>query len=277
MEQNLKLAGRTGLAERRERLYLCLLAKTFKQQFVYRSDLFFRTLGGILRLYIQVCIWTALLAQGAAEVTLTEMVTYIVVASLLTGLTHSTISYTLAERVRQGTIALDLIRPVDLRTYLLCTQLSENLFSLLFSSLPVVSVAVLVWGVIWPTLPNLLLFLLSTGLAVLLMFLIEYAIGLLVFWVKDGVYTDFLIHGLFTIFSGTTIPLWFYPEFLAKIAYRLPFRLITFEPISIYLGRYQWEKSLQVIIWQCFWIVLFFLLAVLIWRKIQKSIFIQGG
>ena len=43
---------------------------------------------------------------------------------------------------------------------------------------------------------------------------------------------------LFTLFSGLSIPLWFYPQWLEKFCGYLPFRLTVYEPVCIWLGRY---------------------------------------
>ncbi len=260
-------------------MYLSLLVKNFKQQFAYRSDVFFRIIGSILRIYIQICIWTALLGHGGftKTVSLPAMISYAIVSYFISELIHSRISYTIANKVRLGAIAIDLIRPVSLVRYLFCEQLSENVFYLIFAGGPVLLVAICFWGFTLPALPVLAHFLISLALAVILMFYIEMAAGLLVFWVKDGAYADMLVGGLFTVFSGSTIPLWFYPKFLVTVANALPFRYITFEPISVFLGKYDLDQARQVILIQMFWIGVVWLLERTIWQRVQKSIFVQGG
>ena len=133
------------------------------------------------------------------------------------------------------------------------------------------------FGLKAPALFNLSLFLISAMLAIILMFYIDYVFGLAVFWVKNGTHMAFIVYGMFTIFSGVTIPLWFYPAALAKVCDFLPFKLVSFEPISIFLGRYDPAQVWGIIFLQLLWIGFFFLIERLIWRSVQRLMFIQGG
>jgi ABC-2 type transport system permease protein len=261
-------------------MYLALLSRTFRLQFQYRGETFFRIAGNIIRIYIQVCIWAALLGvSGAADgdVTLPDMVTYVAAAFVLRTLTRTTLAHKLADRVRDGSVAVDLIRPVPLIGYMFFEQLSENLFALVFSGLPVIIVSCAFWGLVLPSALNLALFILSALLAVLLMFYIEYIFGLFVFWIKNGTHMVMLVGGLFTVFSGATVPLWFYPPALAAVCEWLPFRLIAFEPISVYLGKYDAWQALRVILLQLVWAAVLIVSERLVWRAVQRRMFIQGG
>ena len=233
-----------------------------------------------MRIYIQVSIWTALLAIPgviSGGITLSDMISYVIAAFLLRTLTRSNVSYKLADRVRSGSVAVDMIRPTPLISYMFFEQLSENLFSLLISGTPVIILSAVFFGIKVPTFINLSLFLTSVVLAVILMFYIEYVFGLGVFWLKNGTHTDFIVSGMFTVFSGMTIPLWFYPEALARVCDVLPFKLVAFEPISIFLGRYDLSQALGVILLQLLWLGIFVLLERLVWHTVQRYMFIQGG
>ncbi len=79
------------------------------------------------------------------------------------------------------------------------------------------------------------------------------------------------------LFSGSMIPLWFYPKVLRDICMLLPFRFMVFEPISVFLGSYGPGDCVRVLLIQLFWVVVLGMLGEFIWRKIQKNITIQGG
>lgn len=259
-------------------MYLALMLCNFKQQFAYRASLYMRILGSMIRVYIQVSIWQALLRAGSSvDQTVEELVTYTLAAFLISQITHNDTAQALATKVKEGSIAIDLIRPFPLKWYLFYQQLSENLFSFLFTGVPVVLVSALLWSMRMPGVLDMLFGLLSLGLAVLLTFSFQYAVGLLVFWLKDVTYTRMITGGIVELFSGSLIPLWFYPEAFRQVCMLLPFRFMVFEPISVFLGSYDVTGCARVILIQLFWVAVLSILGEFIWRKIQKDITVQGG
>jgi len=79
------------------------------------------------------------------------------------------------------------------------------------------------------------------------------------------------------IFSGSTVPLWFYPDWLNIVGLFLPFRLMAFEPIRIFMGHADLSGAIEIIAHQALWIVGLYVLERLVWREIQNNVFIQGG
>lgn len=259
-------------------MYRALMLCNFKQQFSYRASLYMRILGSIIRVYIQVCIWRALLQVGASvEQTLEQLVTYTVVAFLIGQIARNNTANALAGKVRSGSIAIDLIRPFPLKWYLFYQQLSENMFNFIFVGIPVLLVSMLAWNMSIPGVMELLFGLISLALAVLLTFSFQYAVGLLVFWFKDEVYSRMITGGIVELFSGSLIPLWFYPQAFRQVCEALPFRFMVFEPISVFLGSYDFNGCIKVIGIQLFWIIVLQLIAEFIWRRVQKEITVQGG
>ena len=259
-------------------MYRALMLCNFKQQFSYRASLYMRILGSIIMVYIQVCIWQALLKVGASvEQTLEQLVTYTVVAFLIGQIAHNNTANALAAKVRNGSIAIDLIRPFPLKWYLFYQQLSENMFNFIFVGLPVLLVSVFAWSMSIPGIVEFFLGVISLALAVILTFSFQYAVGLLVFWFKDEVYSRMITGGIVELFSGSLIPLWFYPQAFREVCEALPFRFMVFEPISVFLGSYDLNGCLKVLGIQLFWIVVLQLIAEYIWRKVQKDITVQGG
>lgn len=259
-------------------MYLALMKFNFKQQFAYRASLYMRILGSIIRVYIQVCIWQALLRAGnTVEQTVEELVTYTVVAFLINQITRNNTAQALASKVKDGSIAIDLIRPFPVKWYLFYQQLSENMFNLIFVGLPVTLISLVLWSMRIAGVLDLLFGLISLVLAVLLTFSFQYAVGLLVFWLKDVTYTRMITGGIVELFSGSMIPLWFYPEAFRQVCMMLPFRFMVFEPISVFLGEYNLTGCIRVIAIQFFWVVVLNIVGELIWKKVQKNITVQGG
>ena len=260
-------------------MYSLIFQKTMHRVLTYRSEFFIGIIGSIFYVYVQVSIWRALLSTGmGGDISLQEMVTYVIIAFAVRGMTHSDMSYIMSDKIKTGQIAMDFIRPIHLIGYQFAEQLSTNCIKMLTQVMPALILSAVAWGFMGPaSVVHLLFFIISLVFSVLIMFYLEYIFGLLVFWAKNGTYTDFIMGGLFTVFSGATIPLWFYPEWLRRICDVLPFRLITFEPLQIYLGRLTPDGAFRVLLLQLLWLVFLAVLERLIWSRVQNLVFVQGG
>lgn len=96
-------------------MYMTLIQCSFKQQIQYKWNLLFHIIGDFLRIYIKVCIWKALLTAGKGiESDFKSLAAYTVLATMVILLTKSSVAGDLADRVRSGMIAVDLIRPISL-------------------------------------------------------------------------------------------------------------------------------------------------------------------
>lgn len=206
------------------------------------------------------------------------MVAFVLINTVVLSMTRSNIGNKLAQRFEDGTIATDFIRPVSLKYYLISEQMGENLYSTLFHIIPVCVIGVLFLQFQLPGEPwQLTMFVITLLLGMWLVYQIHYLVGLLVFWLKTSMYTNWMLNALMELFAGSVVPLWFYPDMLYKLAMLLPFRFISFEPIAIYLGKTSFAASLQVLAMQAAWIAGLLLLEKTVWRQVQKKVIIQGG
>lgn len=82
-------------------------------------------------------------------------------------LTGSNMAKCLAQKVVNGSIALDFIKPIDLKLYLFAEEFGRNLFRIVFSSLPVFIFAVIYFDFRLPKSPiYAVIFLLSIILGI---------------------------------------------------------------------------------------------------------------
>jgi len=247
---------------------------------MYRSEFFLNIIGTLLFIYVQISIWCALLPSYATDAIVGsgQMVTFVIVSYLLRQASRTYFTRAFETKINHGNISIDLIRPISLKFMMFAEQLSENLSMILFACIPAAIISGFVWGIeLVVGIPNMLLFGLSVLLAITLQFYIEYIAGMCVFWTRDSVYTSQALGGLILIFSGSTVPLWFYPDWLNIVGLFLPFRLMAFEPIRIFMGHADLSGAIEIIAHQALWIVGLYVLERLVWREIQNNVFIQGG
>jgi ABC-2 type transport system permease protein len=182
------------------------------------------------------------------------------------------------EKVNNGDIAIDFIRPINIKLYWFAEQVSEHICIALFSCVPVLIVSSVLWGIIIPgSILQMIQFSFSLLFAVILTYYIEYTAGVCIFWTKSQTYTRQIVSGLRSIFSGASIPLWFYPDWLFRICKALPFRMMSYEPIQIYLGRLGVRESWNVLMLQLLWILVFYGLERLVWSILKTEVVINGG
>lgn len=259
-------------------MYWALVKCSFKQQIQFKWNLLFQIIGDWLRIYIKICIWKALIQAGTKDMAdYRSLASYSVAASLILILTNSRVAANLSERVRSGMIAVDLIRPVSLKWYCFFQQIGENLFHFLFEGLFIAAFSWLIWKLPLLQVKTAVPSLLCLVLGVVIMFYIQYTIGLLVFWMKDGTYTRMITDALFVLFSGIEIPLWFYPEWLRNVSHMLPFRFVVFEPVMVWLGQAKGKEIVWILFLQILWLLVLSLLENRLWKCIKNSIEIQGG
>lgn len=253
-------------------MYGALLKFGWKRQIQYRAGMALRLAGDMLRLYVKGCIWLALLRDDFRETA-----AYTLASLMLLILTDTRISGELADRVRSGMIAVDLIRPVSLKWYFFFDQLGENLLRFLAEGAVLIPAAVWLWKLPFPSVQSICFGSIAAALAVVLCYSIQYTAGLLVFWMKDGTYTRMMTDSLFTLFSGLSIPLWFYPPWLENICRYLPFRLTVYEPVCIWLGRYTDAECIRLVFLELGWLLVTAALQRAVWKRIGAVLGIQGG
>jgi len=261
-------------------LYLSFAQKAFRQNYVYRTNTLLYMFTAILNLLIRINIWQTLYVNkfDIEGITLAEMLTFVIINSLISNLTYSSVGNKLAEKVRTGEIGGDFTRPINLKYYLMAEQFGDSLYTTVFNILPICVISTFFVPFCLPqSIPGVLMFFVSISLGVILIYNINYALGLLSFWFKHSTYVNWFLGAFTTLFGGSAVPLWFYPSFLKKIAYALPFRFVSFEPLSIYLNKTPITDAWKIILFQLLWIGVFYLLGIFIWNKAQKVVTVQGG
>lgn len=261
-------------------VYVMFAKKAFRQNYIYKSNTYLRIFGAAVSIIVQISIWQALYngKKTVNGVSLSDMMTYVIINLFLSAVTYSSIANRLAGKVRSGEIGIDFVKPVNLKYYLMAEDFGNALYRMIFTFLPTCIVSTfIVRFKLQPDLGHAFLFIISTLLGIVLMYYIHYILGLLSFWFKNSLYTNFLLSACFTLFGGSVVPLWFYPDALRAAAEAMPFRYVTFEPISIYLGKVNYKSALLILVMQLFWIILFMFVEKCIWNNAQKVVTVQGG
>ncbi|MFI0861436.1 ABC transporter permease [Streptomyces smyrnaeus] len=141
------------------------------------------------------------------------------------------------ERIRNGDVAIDLYRPVDLQLWWLASDLGRAAFQLLGRGVAPLAVGALAFDLALPSSPWVWLrFLLAVLLAVVVSFALRYLFALCGFWLLDATGLNALSTLLSLFFSGMLLPLTVFPGAFGEVARLLPWSATLQVPADVLLG-----------------------------------------
>ena len=239
------------------------------------AGVFTNTVFGFLQAYILLAIYRHRTNVGGFDSV--DAVTYVWLAQSMVMTVYIFGWQELALRIRDGSIATDLSRPVDPQRYWLAFDLGRAPYHLIFRGVAPFVVAGLVFELRYPSPLDAAAFAVSLTLAVVISFGIRFLYNAAAFWLLDhrGVMTLTVTIVLF--FSGMAIPVRFFPDWLRALASALPFASIVQTPVDVWLGKRAGLALLGVIALQALWALVLLALGRVALHRGTRRLVIQGG
>jgi ABC-2 type transport system permease protein len=248
----------------------------------YKVNTFFSLINKVVMLFIFVSIWNAIY-NGSSRIasdiySYSELISYLVVSTFLSIIIENDVINSFNEKVRDGSIVFDLIRPLSLKSLLIVKNFSRSLLKVLFEFTPILIISILVFEVDFPIrLSYVPLFLVCAIGSWLIFFQFTYILGLFSFWVIEVWQFQRLLNDVIKVFSGAVIPLLFFPDKMQSILGMLPFKYIYYFPISVLLGKTERNEIISGLITMSIWVLLLIIIEITLWKKMIKKINVQGG
>src|SRR5699024_244549 len=231
--------------------------------------------------FIRASIMFAAIGTAGGELggyTMLQAATYVWLGQALLAPIEAFGTREVSERVHQGDIAVDLLRPVDLLTLHYAQKLGRSAFLLMARGVPPLAVGALVTGLALPEQPlSYLLGALSLLLAITVAFLADMMVNLAAFWLVETRGLTVVYTATMNLLSGFLIPIVWFPDWLLAIARATPFPSMIQTPIDTLSGRVPPADALGLIGVQLGWTAL---LAVGGWAMLRagtRSLEVQGG
>ena len=251
----------------------------------YRANFFCFLIGEIMSCFIMFFVWKAVFASSNGETfmgfTMEDMVVYLFITFLTGYLTYSDGTYAIASEIRDGSIAMRMIKPCSFDMCFLFQELGHKIINVLFIFAPlVIGVEAYRWAITGACqfdIVNFLLYVVSLVLAYMISFYFNVSYGFMAFYLKNLWGADILKECIINFLSGATIPLAFMPQALAKVLNFLPFSSLSYTPVMIYMGMYSGQEIAVKILMQVFWLLAMVLLSKAIWNHAVKRLCSQGG
>ncbi len=261
-------------------LYLELVRMEFINSLAYRSSY----LTGVFNYSIQIgayfFLWDAIYSghRLLGGLTKDEMITYVIVAWVARSFYFSNLDRRVAGEIRDGKIALELIRPYSYQMVKYARAFGEAIFRIMFYALPAGTLIYLIRPFGLPAgWQNGLVFLLTILGSFVIYAQISMIAGFLAFFTQStsGIFRAKRV--VMDLFSGLLLPISFYPQWAVKVINLFPFQTVSYLPNLIYLGKIGGAAAFKVIILQFCWMVVLGLIEILFWRLAVKYVVIQGG
>ncbi len=254
----------------------------FKTQVVnslaYPGEIIWRSLAILIFLWVFTFLWRVAFDNAATTtlsgLTLQDTLWYLMLAETIE-LSRPRFAQTIAQSVKDGSIAYLLSKPYDFLLYQMSVNAGDTLFRMI---LTVIFGSSLVWFLAgpppdpsgWP------LTLVAIAAGWLINFCLTALIGLAAFVTEDVAPFEWIYQKFIFILGGMMIPLDFYPEWLQNIARITPFAYIMYGPARLFVSP-DLERFSTLFAGQLVWIFSLGLIVTLMYRRGLQRLAINGG
>jgi ABC-2 type transport system permease protein len=255
---------------------------SFLNMLAYRS----RYYTGILTYTVHVAVHSSILlavwSSSMTHFTQAELMTFIAIGYIIRSCTFCNLDQEIASQITDGSMAMDLLKPLDYPAMQFARATGSMLFRLFIFTGPIGIAAFIMFKDIQGP-QNLFAFVFSTFLAFWMFAQITFLIGLCAIKLHSiGGIIRVKNHAL-NLLMGLTLPLAFiktYSETAHQIILLTPFPHMSHTPVMIYMNRLQdlhADSIMSALMNQFIWAVALTAVARFAWLAVKKHIMIQGG
>ena len=251
----------------------------FKDYNIYKSNFYLFTLNRIVEVIVYIFVWQAIYNQtgNSGGFTLSQMVTYYILAISFSSIAIWGINEIMAHSIRNGQINKELLNPLTYFQYYFGINLGEIAFAIVIGVATFIICAIF-WQLALPA--NLLDFFLCIFVMLLgipITFFIQMIVGTVGFYTNSIWGMQILRKAVITIFSGIIAPISLFPMWFQNLSQYLPFKELIYTPINIWLGQVSYNEIIFIIIKQIIWGFILYVIAKLFFNHAVKNITINGG
>jgi ABC-2 type transport system permease protein len=213
---------------------------TYKEWSVYRSHSLVSVFVGPLYFLVQLFIWKSVYAtrHSISGLTLDQMITYFAIAALINYAIMDFADWNLQMLIHTGKFMTYILRPMSHIYFAFSQKVGHRILGITIELLPVYIILAFVFKIrLFPAQPFWAV--LSIILGFIMMFLIDYCVGITAFWLTrtSGIRRMFLL--LRDVCSGVLLPLALFPDSIQKLFFVLPFQFIAYVPVRVFIGSYE--------------------------------------
>lgn len=267
------------------RTYLPFTRAGIQAAMTYRSNFLAWFLGSIVYCLVMYYIWLAVFnSSGEGMIngfTMRDMTVFLFITAMTNFLTDSDGSYDVGEEVRDGNIAMRLIKPVGFHSTFLFTEIGWKLliFGMIFAPV-VIGVEIYkfnAYGGFAFNIASFALYIFSMTMSYLFSFYMNVCFGFMAFFLKNLWGFNIIKSSILRFLSGGVLPLAFMPGALRQVLEWLPFASLCYTPVMIYIGMYSPAETALRLAVQVAWVIVFYIISKLILSTALRHVSVQGG
>lgn len=264
------------------RTYWRILAAGFRRQSAYLLAAFGGLVANATFGLLKVALLFATVRASGGELQgydVATMSTYIWVSQGLLGSVNLFGRIEIADRIKDGTIAVDFLRPLDVQGAAVTTEVGRSLFALIPRGIPSVLIGALLVGMAVPGSPasyalGLISMLLGIVVSAATVYLLVAAPG---FWLVETRGLQILYMVVSGFLAGLFVPIWLFPGWLQAVAQATPFPSMLMYPVDVLSGRVDASGALVLVGVQVAWLAGVLGLGQLLTRAGRRHLEVQGG
>lgn len=260
--------------------YLYKLKLQIQVGLTYRFEVFASIVTRFILILANVFLWNCVYSdqQNISGVGRGQMITYSVLSACLGVMYSCGIEGSLNKDVREGNIALLLMKPLHLLGAYFAEDIGNIVVKTVSVSLPIFLLGILILPVQLPVSFQVFPFMLISYLfGFLILWLLSALVGMFAFVTMELGNMGVVKNTIVAILSGSMIPLWFFPAKFEKMLMMTPFPYTYQLPLGLYIGRIGIQEGLRQICIQMIWLLLLGGCVTLAWKKASNKVLIQGG
>ncbi len=235
--------------------YLAFARAAFQRQFAYRMSNWAGLMTNTFFMFFRAAALGACFdaRSSIGGLSLSAVVTYVTVSQSLVMVCPQWGRIGLAEAVRTGQVAVDLLRPVNLAGLYIARRLGMSGYFVVVRMVPILSIGALAGLLARPApyvwLPFAVSVVVAAWIAICIAFLVETSS----FWLESERGVRHIVIGAGLLPSGLVLPTDFFPAWIQTLFFASPFPYTLYVPTGIWMGRYPPESMYLLIVIQLAW------------------------
>ena len=262
------------------RFYVEVARTAFRRQLIYRwanlAGLLTNIFFGIIFSYVIIALFHARPSVAGFDVRDTLRYTWLVQAMVMIVMTFGW--YDLMLTIRSGAVISDLSKPCDFYWYWFSREFGRNIYYLIYRGLPTYVAGMLLFSFGVPgDWRNWLAFLLSLTLGASVGIAYRVLYNAVAFWFLEARAIGLLFVVIALFFTGSYVPIPFFPRWALAIIQWLPFNALINVPIQILLGKIPENALLFELGRQMLWVIIMTLIIRIVIAAAARRVVVQGG
>ena len=260
--------------------YWAIIKGEFMITAMYRASFIFTVLSNLLYIALVYYLWSSIY-RGATIIrglTFEQTFIYLALGSSIFILFKTYSDWIISHRILEGSITVDLFKPIDFQMQMLSHAAGSALSSVVLITAPALIVVGLVVGRSVTIGVGWLFFVPAVIIAFVISFLLDFVVGLTSFYTSSLWGISMTKEIIVTLLSGALIPIQFFPEGVQAILKVLPFQTIYNVPLTMITqpDRPVGELAGQLLI-QVVWLTALWVLSRLFFRRAVRVLTVAGG